>query len=82
MYIFRACSQRADAAMYGKWLDTRPGVGGVYYGDGYCNALWIESQFARPKVEYSEEVVEDGYGYQLPVYRWIQQQTRLQRLSH
>lgn len=67
--IFLACSQRADAAMYVKWLDTRPWVGGAYYGAGYFNALWIESQFARPKVEYSEEVVEDGYGYQLPVYQ-------------
>lgn len=67
--VFLACSERANAAMYVKWFDTRDWVSGAYYGDGYFNALWIESQFARPKVEYSEEVVEDGYGYQLPVYQ-------------
>ena len=67
--VFFACSERANAAMYLKWLDTREWVNGTFYGDGYFNALWIESQFARPKVEYAEEVVEDGYGYQLPVYQ-------------
>lgn len=67
--VFFACSERANAAMYVKWLDTRAWVDGAYYGDGYFNALWIESAFARPKVEYVEEVVENGYGQQLPVYQ-------------
>lgn len=67
--VFTACSERANKALYIKWFDTRDWVDGAYYGAGYENKLWVESAFARPKVEYAEEVLEDGYGYQLPVYQ-------------
>lgn len=67
--VFQACSERSSTAMFIRWQDSRDWVDGAYYGDGYYNRLWIESAFARPKIEYAEEVNEDGFGFQTPTYQ-------------
>lgn len=66
---FHACTTRANNCIVLTWADTKEWVGGAYYGDGYVNKMWIESNFARPRVEYNEETIDDGFGVLLPVYQ-------------
>lgn len=65
---FHVCSSSAMKAYSVEWSDTRPWVGGCYYGDGYKNRIWIEGAAQRPKTEYTQQFEQDGYGVQQQVY--------------
>ena len=68
---FFACTTVATNAHLLTWWAAREWLAGVYYngGSAYKNKMWLRTDMARPKVEYTEEVVEDGYGRELPVYQ-------------
>jgi hypothetical protein len=70
---FHVCTDRANNSILLKWKDTKEWAGGCYYGAGYENKMWLDSAFARPKIEYYDEVKDDGYGFKLPVFQSTQE---------
>lgn len=66
---FLACTTRADNCILLQWSDSKDFCGGTYYGGAYVNKMWIDSDFARPKIEETEEIVDDGLGNKLPTYQ-------------
>lgn len=71
--IFHACDSRAESAILVKWKDSKDWLGGIYYGAGYENKMWVDSEFARSRGEFYEETVDDGFGRKIPVYQRMEE---------
>jgi len=56
-----------DNFMVLNFSDSKDYNAGAYYGGTYKNTIYIDSGFSRPAMEYTEEVVQDGLGYGLPI---------------
>ena len=66
---FHVCNNRATNCQKIEWWDSKDWVAGAYYGAGYKNRMYVETDFARPRVEYTEETIDDGLGNLYPTYQ-------------
>lgn len=71
--FFYACDGLADDSILITWSNSKSWCGGTYYGGSYVGKMWCNTQFARPRMEYTEEVNDDGFGGKIPLYQRMEE---------
>ena len=70
--IFQVGGCDSDNSMLLTWWDSKEYNGGIYYGEdgaAFKNKMWLNTDFARPRLNYREESVVEGYGNPYPLYQ-------------